>query len=138
MQEILPRISEKVRVNLTEAFDRNFERKGFFNQPWPQTKRPVRRGSLMIRTSALRNSIQSRVEGESILFSSDRPYAEIHNSGGIMNRVSKKGKPCTIHMPQRQFVGAEHEEVNRIVEGVLDEMLPEEINRLLRDLANTQ
>ena len=54
------------KVKLTEAFDRNFERKGFFNQKWPETKIPNRRGSLMIRTGTLRRSIRSTIESSSV------------------------------------------------------------------------
>lgn len=70
------------KVKLTEAFDRNFERKGFFGNGWPETKIPNRRGSLMMRTGTLRRSIRSTVEGSSVHWTSSIPYADLHNSGG--------------------------------------------------------
>lgn len=39
-----------VKVELAEEFDRNFERKGFFNQKWKNTKLVNSRGSLMSRS----------------------------------------------------------------------------------------
>ena len=36
----LNHVLSDTKVKLTEAFDRNFERKGFFNQKWPETKIP--------------------------------------------------------------------------------------------------
>nr|DAV24510.1 MAG TPA: tail morphogenesis protein [Caudoviricetes sp.] len=70
------------KVKLTEAFDRNFERKGFFGNGWPETKIPNRRGSLMIRTGTLRRSIRSTVEGSSVRWTSSVPYADLQNNGG--------------------------------------------------------
>ena len=70
------------KVKLTEAFDRNFERKGFFGNGWPETKIPNRRGSLMMRTGTLRRSIRSTVEGSSVRWTSSVPYADLQNNGG--------------------------------------------------------
>lgn len=70
------------KVKLTDAFDRNFERKGFFNQKWPEAKLPNRRGSLMMRTGTLRRSIRSTIEGSSVRWTSSVPYAGLHNNGG--------------------------------------------------------
>jgi len=50
-----------VAVDLTDEFDRNFERKSFFDQPWQQTKLTNPRGSLMMRTGQLRNSLSCKV-----------------------------------------------------------------------------
>ncbi|WP_314808577.1 phage virion morphogenesis protein [Capnocytophaga granulosa] len=77
------------KVKLTEAFDRNFERKGFFNQKWPETKLHNRRGSLMIRTGTLRRSIRSTIEGSSVRWTSAVPYAQVHNNGGEIEVTAK-------------------------------------------------
>lgn len=71
-----------VAVDLTQAFDRNFESKSFFNQRWPRTKHPNSRGSLLLRSGRLRRSIKSTNTGETISWSSNLPYASIHNEGG--------------------------------------------------------
>ncbi|KMQ70231.1 phage virion morphogenesis protein [Chryseobacterium koreense] len=140
-------ILKDVKVDLTDEFDRNFERKGFFDQKWKQTKIPNRIGSLMMRSGNLRNSINSRIEGDRIIFTSSLPYASIHNEGGeitvtakmkkffwakhieaknagdIFNADSWKGMAlmklgAKIQIEQRQFIG-DHPEVNRIIEDVL-------------------
>ena len=77
------------KVKLTEAFDRNFERKGFFNQKWPETKIPNRRGSLMIRTGTLRRSIRSTIQGTTIRWTSAVPYAQLHNNGDEIEVTAK-------------------------------------------------
>ena len=77
------------KVKLTDAFDRNFERKGFFNQKWPEAKLPNRRGSLMIRTGTLRRSIRSTIEGTSVRWTSAVPYADIQNNGGEIEITAK-------------------------------------------------
>lgn len=75
-------ILKDLKVELTEEFDRNFERKSFFGTPWAQTKGTNNRGSLMLRSGDLRKSIESKLNNDGITFSSSLPYASIHNSGG--------------------------------------------------------
>jgi len=44
-------ILKDLKVELTEEFDRNFERKAFFNEAWQPTKWANHKGSLMICTN---------------------------------------------------------------------------------------
>ena len=133
MKELPQKIVENIRVDVTEEFDRNFERKSFFSNPkWPPTKKPVSRGSLLLRSGAMRSSLSSTTQGNKIIFTSSVPYFAIHNDGGEINRISKKGKPYKITMPQRQVVG-HHEEVDRIVRENIDEQLPEWINENMNE-----
>ena len=78
-----------LRVELLDEFDRNFERKAFFDDKWPETKFPNRRGSLMMRTGALRKSIRATSSDHSITFMSSLPYASIHNEGGEITVTEK-------------------------------------------------
>lgn len=78
-----------IKVDLSEEFDRNFERKAFFNEKWPTNKIPNNRGSLMQRTGGLRDSFQSRLEEGRIVWSSSLPYASIHNEGGEIEVTEK-------------------------------------------------
>lgn len=80
--DIFKNILSDVRIDATQHFDRNFERKAFFNRKWPDTKHPNARGSLMMRSGKLRRSIQSKIQGNQIVFTSSLPYAKIHNDGG--------------------------------------------------------
>jgi phage gpG-like protein len=81
-----------LRVELLDEFDRNFERKAFFDQPWKEGKMPNRRGTLMMRTGALRRSIRAASSDNAIHFSSSLPYAEIHNEGGVITVTDKMKK----------------------------------------------
>jgi phage gpG-like protein len=81
-----------LRVELLDEFDKNFERKAFFDQPWENTKMPNRRGSLMMRSGALRRSIRATSNDTSIRFMSSLPYAEIHNEGGVITVTEKMKK----------------------------------------------
>jgi len=122
-------------------FDKNFERKGFFSQPW-QPRKKEGRGSLMLVTGKLRRSISARVEGDKIIFSSDMPYATAHNEGETIQmkprkqviHFDKKGKfakskkahyaqktnrgAYEINMPKRQFIG-DAPEVQQAVKNVI-------------------
>lgn len=76
-----------------ESFKENFTSKSFNGVPWPKTKRPVKRGSLMVRTGALMASIRpGEVSMERIVInagSSRVPYARVHNEGGEINRAAR-------------------------------------------------
>ncbi|MDY3352268.1 hypothetical protein PG357_09785 [Riemerella anatipestifer] len=88
-EEFLKNTLTDIKVKLTEEFDRNFERKGFFNEKWPQPKLHNRRGSVMMRTGKLRRSIRSELSTTGIKFSSPMPYAEIMNNGGEITVTEK-------------------------------------------------
>lgn len=92
LKQILKQTFEDVRTKLTDEFDKNFERKAFFDKRWSQTKLPNRRGSLMMRSGKLRRSIKSRVQGDSIVFRSNMPYAALHNEGGEIKVTSQMKK----------------------------------------------
>jgi phage gpG-like protein len=80
----LKNVLNDLRVELADEFDRNFERKAFFDVPWAPVKRNIPHGSLMIRTGDLRKSIASKVSSNGIRFSSSLPYASLHNEGGVL------------------------------------------------------
>ena len=80
--EIMKNIITDAKVKLTEEFDRNFERKAFFDQPWKTTRGNNARGSLMMRTGKLRRSMRSSQTKNGISWSSSLPYASLHNQGG--------------------------------------------------------
>ena len=84
------KILNDIKIKLSDEFDRNFERKAFFSQPWKERKNG-RLGSLMAIGGGrgLRGSILSRVEGDSVKWTSSMPYAEIHNEGGEIEVTAK-------------------------------------------------
>jgi phage gpG-like protein len=89
-EEIKSKILNDVRVDLREAFDKNFEQKSFFGEPWKTERRnPSAKGSLLLVKGRLRNSIRARVVGDTIVFTSSVPYANIHNEGGEITVTAK-------------------------------------------------
>ena len=85
-------IIKDVKTELAEEFDRNFERKAFFDQKWPGTKLINRKGSMMARTNNLRRGYIARIEGEKIAFTNSMPYAVIQNEGGEITVTAKMKK----------------------------------------------
>lgn len=84
-KRLFDKILKDIRVDLSEEFDKNFEREAFFSEAWARRKSPVhggRSGHLLDDEGHLRGSIQSRIKGGSVFFFSDLPYAGIHNDGG--------------------------------------------------------
>lgn len=85
-------IISDVRVDLTEEFDRNFERKAFFDKKWKGTNLPNQRGSLLMRSGKLRRSIRATQTGTQVSWSSSLPYASINNEGGEIEVTAKMKK----------------------------------------------
>lgn len=77
-------------IELGDEFDQNFEREAFFNERWARRKHndDQSRGLLM-RDGTLRHSIKSEIMNSSVIFSSDVPYAAIHNEGGTITVTPK-------------------------------------------------
>lgn len=82
-------IIKDVKTELMDEFDRNFERKAFFDQAWPKTSLINRKGSMMARTNNLRRGYQAKIQGEKIAFTNSMPYASIHNEGGEITVTAK-------------------------------------------------
>lgn len=134
--ELKKDILDDLRVELTDEFDRNFERKGFFSDKWKPRAREYPRGSLLLVTGAMRRSIKSEVSSDGVRFTSAMPYTAIHNEGGTgykmvkaHSRKSKKGKIYTVRahqrkfiMPRRQFIG-DGPDTQRIIKTVIDDNL---------------
>ncbi len=90
-KELIKNILSDIRVELKDEFDKNFERKSFFNQKWARRKFDYRGGSLMSKSGALRRSIRAQVSAHGISFITDVPYASIHNNSGEI-AVTRKMK----------------------------------------------
>lgn len=88
-KDFIQNIISDIRVDLTEEFDRNFERKAFFTNKWPGNKLPNQRGSLLMRSGKLRRSIKPTERGNSVSWSSSLPYASINNEGGEIEVTAK-------------------------------------------------
>lgn len=82
INEYFSQIIENVHIESADVFDRNFERKAFFDDMWPETRIQNQNGSLLLRSGQLRSSINSTIQGDGIVFTSNLPYASIHNEGG--------------------------------------------------------
>lgn len=113
-------IISDMRVELTEEFDKNFERKAFFTNKWKKRKDPNAKGSLLVVSGAMRRSIQSQQTDSGVRFTSGLPYTTVHNEGGKgtltvrehyrLNKKTGKRHKVRSHqrrfnMPQRQFIG---------------------------------
>jgi phage gpG-like protein len=92
LQVIIKRILKDIKVELSDEFDKNFERQSFFGEGWQRRSSPTRPGgTILVDTGNLRKSIRSRTTENSIVFYTDLPYAAIHNNGGDI-KVTKKMK----------------------------------------------
>lgn len=135
---------DDIRVELTEEFDKNFERKGFFSDKWKPRAHDYQRGSLLAVSDTLRRSIRAGAESieDGVRFSSAVPYAAIHNEGGKITVTPRMKKFCwfkfkqtgdpgwkymalmkvgqVIQIPQRQFIG-DGPETARLIDNVIND-----------------
>lgn len=89
-KDFIKNVLSDIKVDLSEEFDRNFERKAFFSKKWGGTKLPNQRGSLLSRSGKLRRSIMSpKQDGSSVTWSSSLPYATLQNDGGEITVTEK-------------------------------------------------
>lgn len=124
-----------LRMELADEFDRNFQRKAFFTDKWKARKDPNANGSLLVVTGTLRRSIQSSTTDNGVRFSSNVPYAAIHNEGLQGNKPVKAhtrrqhGKTVKVrahtrkfNMPKRQFIG-DGDQTRKIIREVIEDNL---------------
>lgn len=147
---MLDKFIKKIKTELDDEFDRNFERQGFFSQKW---KKSNTKGTTLIKSGALRKSIHSQINGNTITYTSSVPYANIHNNGGKI-RVTEKMKRffwykfkstkdpfyramalkkvgSYITIPQRQFIGW-HDDLKPNIERVAKNTIEEEMNKIFK------
>ena len=151
-KDLLHSILSDMRVELSEEFDRNFERKAFFSDKWKRRANPNAKGSLLIITGTLRRSIRSEVRGNGVRFSSAVPYASIHNEGGTgtkpvkaHTRRGKKGKTHHVrahsrkfNIPKRQFIG-DGKRTQEIIQKVVSDNLKDfnvQLTKVVQTRAN--
>ena len=87
VKSLWQRLLHDIQVELTEEFDRNFERKAFFDRPWrPRRSERSGRGSLLQVSGKLRRSLRpvENPENGTVTWTSSEPYADIHNNGGTI------------------------------------------------------
>ena len=84
VKKVVARILKDIQVEMSDEFDKNFERQAFFSEKWQRRKSPIRDEgrAILTDTGALRKSIGSRTTENSITFFTTLPYAAIHNDGG--------------------------------------------------------
>ena len=120
-----------------------FARKAFDGNPWQQHSDPRRRGSELVRSGNLRDSMRVKIDPDrvTISFGDQRVgYAQVHNEGfdgevvvPAHTRRTRRGeqhvREHTRHMriPQRQYVGPAEE---------LDRQIQEQIEALANELLN--
>ena len=83
VKKVVARILKDIQVEMSDEFDKNFERQAFFSEKWQRRKSPIRDEgrAILTDTGALRKSIGSRTTENSITFFTSLPYAAIHNDG---------------------------------------------------------
>lgn len=92
MDDFRRKLLKDVGVELSDEFDQNFVRKAFFDEPWPKRMRSYSRGTVMAVSNRLRRSYKRHISRSSIRFTSDAPYAGIHNTGGKIRITAKMRK----------------------------------------------
>ena len=161
---LIKNIMDDIRVELTDEFDKNFERKAFFDRPWTPLSPDYhpKDGSMLERTGALRHSIRPHINNNTLTYTSSTPYATIHNEGGTIHqevvptpqmrrwawanyRKSKDEKfrrmalakriQRTITIPARPFIG-KHPVVDAAVDQIVKENVKKVADRQIKQMLN--
>lgn len=88
----IPAIISKTSV---EYFKESFRAKSFDGKPWPSLSKRYKpkRGSMMVRSSKLMNSIRdTETTATKVVISAGNsrvPYAKIHNEGGVIQKAAR-------------------------------------------------
>lgn len=143
MGDILDDSAQIIAHTASEYYRDSFSRKAFDGKPWP-LGRPKRRGSLLIQTGALANSIHpSVISRDRVVISAggDKiPYARVHNEGisepikiPAHVRLGRSGERHQVRehsrimrLPQRQYMGQSKELDDLIhdrLQGYIDDRL---------------
>ncbi len=153
--DLTHKLMKDIKVELDDEFDRNFERKAFFDRPWAPLSpnyNPTT-GSMLLRTGALRRSLHSKIDGTKLIYISSLKYAGIQNYGGTVRQdfaptpkmrrwawarfkesgeekfrrmaVAKRIKR-TITIPARPFVG-DHPRVRELIGEVVNRRIRKEV-----------
>lgn len=125
--------AEIVAETATEYFKETFRKKAFDGNPWAPARTAKRRGSLLIDSGAMMNSIRPLVVSPHrvVIAAGNQKvtYAKVHNEGfdgevqvPAHTRRTKKGSTNVkahsrmVHITQRQFMG-DSEELNDRIKG---------------------
>jgi len=90
INRLVPQI---IAETANEEFKENFRRKSFEGVAWQETARKVKKGSLMVRSGALLNSVLPSVVSAALVRmsagNSKVPYAQAHNEGSLITRSAR-------------------------------------------------
>ena len=129
LRPILPAIAELIESDIKDNFDAGGRWSGSGeptllssgNTKWSPLaastlRQKAKRGyrKILVSTGELRNSIEVRPEGNSIVISSNKAYAAIHNFGG------KAGKNQKVTIPARPFLVIQKETLEEIRDLIAD------------------
>ena len=92
-QKLTEGVAPIVAETAVEYFKESFTTKSFNGKAWQKTKRPNPKGSLMVRSGKLVNSIRpAKVDSNRVVISAGSsrvPYARIHNEGGAITQAAR-------------------------------------------------
>lgn len=148
MKDFRHKILTDIKVELSDEFDRNFERKAFFGKKW-KDRRHKGKGTLLVATG-------KHNEGGTITVTAKMKryfWAKYHEAGGkikykksgVMSKSSQRASDeaefykalalmkvgTKITIPERRFIG-DSPEVSKCVETVVKENLKETIEQMVR------
>lgn len=126
---VMEEASEVVSETAIEYFRGAFSRKEFDGNPWTPAKKGKRRGSLLIDSGALINSITEKERSNvRVIISAGNtkvPYAKVHNEGfsgwvsvpaHSRNGANVKAHRKKMNIPARPFMGKSNALATRIIE----------------------
>lgn len=92
LRPAIRRILRDIEVEVGSSIDGNFRSQSFYGEAWQRRTSPGAGGrAVLTQSGALRRSIHAATGSDSVTFTSDKPYAALHNEGGEI-RVTARMK----------------------------------------------
>lgn len=90
-QQLFQQLLITIATHATAIFDKSFQTKSFAGVKWRQRTPPTIKfpGAMMLNSGALRRSLKYSIDGNRITWTSNLPYAKMHNSGGYIKVTPK-------------------------------------------------
>ena len=122
---LLQNILSDLRVDLTDHFDKNFSRGGFFGKKWKPRKDGV--ATHLNNTGTLRRSIRSKVSGNSLTMFKKTGLTKYKHMALV-----KPGSKIKIPIPQRQFLG-EYPGLDKTIDRAAKRNIEAELKRMAKN-----
>ena len=122
VKKVVARILKDIQVEMSDEFDKNFERQAFFSEKWQRRKSPIRNeGRAILTDTGATGAFGRRKDGK---LRKDKRNVRLDTEADFWMFMALKKAGSTIRIPRRRFLGTSPE-VEKAVREIVEENLTE-------------